>query len=66
MVFLILYTFFFLPARIVIGFGGGEKDASYFAVSFRFANLITLQPLCSYRSLQVATRAQPIGATPGL
>ena len=28
MVFLILYTFFFLPARIVIGFGGGSEDGA--------------------------------------
>lgn len=28
MVFLILYTFFFLPARIVIGFGGGSDEGS--------------------------------------
>jgi hypothetical protein len=28
MVFLILYTFFFLPARIIIGFGGGSEDDS--------------------------------------
>ena len=28
MVFLILYTFFFLPARIIIGFGGGSDNDS--------------------------------------
>jgi hypothetical protein len=28
MVFLILYTFFFLPARIIIGFGGGSDEDS--------------------------------------
>ena len=35
MVFLILYTFFFLPARIIIGFGGDDEGGTYAMYLFK-------------------------------